>query len=284
MERLNHNTSHLRCDELSDGMVAQKIAYLLRVNRRVDRNGYPYLVFAFKTADKVVLTGRKFKIMENDSIGVQILALNRTVVEVDFEVQIYNGTYSLIVRNIIPASKQEISCFFDSYLYADEVFENLNLEALKLSAPTLSVAFKTASVFRIHAGLAGGYLELLDIVYHMISTRKSKHTTELLVCFFNVVNPYFTYLSLIERLEFLPKREILEILHSVLVDNNDRLTSIVLDTLSALMNLGKPEHLYSHIIYNAFVFAEKQLHFEAIVSSQPKDSVSNINNDFLTYY
>ena len=111
MERLNHNTSHLRCDELSDGMVAQKIAYLLRVNRRVDRNGYPYLVFAFKTADKVVLTGRKFKIMENDSIGVQILALNRTVVEVDFEVQIYNGTYSLIVRNIIPTSKQEISCF-----------------------------------------------------------------------------------------------------------------------------------------------------------------------------
>ena len=135
MERLNHNTSHLRCDELSDGMVAQKIAYLLRVNRRVDRNGYPYLVFAFKTADKVVLTGRKFKIMENDSIGVQILALNRTVVEVDFEVQIYNGTYSLIVRNIIPTSKQEISCFFDSYLYADEVFENLKKIFIKYDYP-----------------------------------------------------------------------------------------------------------------------------------------------------
>ncbi len=284
MERIDCNTAYLRCDELSEGMIAQKIAYLLQVNRRVDRNGYPYLVFAFKTADKVVLTGRKFRIIENDSIGIQILALNRMIVKVDFEVQIYNGTYSLIVKNVIPAETQDISCFFESYLYTDDVFKNLNLEAVKLSAPVLNVALKTASVLRIHGGLTGGYVELLDIVYHILCARKSKHTTELLVCFFNVVNPYFTYLSLIERLEFLPKREILEILHCVSVENDERLTSVVLDVLSALMNLGKPEHLYSHIIYNAFVLAEKQLHFEEVVNSQPKNSMSNINNDFLTYY
>lgn len=284
MQRVDGNALYLRCDELSEGMIAQKVAYLLRVNRRVDKNGYPYLVFAFKTMDKVVLTGRKFKIIENDSIGTQILALNRLLVKVDFEVQIYNGTYSLIVRNIVPAETQDVSCFFDSYLYIDEVFRNLNLEAIKVSAPTLNIIFKTASLLHIHGGLTGGYLEFLDIVYHIICARKSKHTTELLVCFFNVINPYFTYLSLMERLEFLPKRELLDILHSVAVKDDDRLTSIVLDALSALMNLGKPEHLYSHIIYNAFIFAQKQLHYEEIVTSQPKNSISNVNNDFLTYY
>lgn len=284
MQRVDSDATYLRCDELSEGMVAQKIAYLIRVNRRVDKNGYPYLVFAFRTIDKVVLTGRKFKVMESDSIGLQILSLNRMVVNVDFEVQIYNGTYSLLVKNILPTESQEVSQFFDSYLYSDEVFRNLNSEAARLSAPTINIAFKTASIFHINKGLTGGYLELLDIVFHMICARKSKHTTALLVCFFNVVNPYFTYLLLMDRLEFLPKREVLEILHSVVVENDDRITSIVLDILSALMGQGKPEHLYSHIICDAFSYAEKQLQFEGVVNSQPKNSISNINNEFLTYY
>lgn len=285
MERVvNQDSKLLYCFELSEGVCLERIAYLVRVVRRIDRNGYPYLVFYLRTADKVVLTGRRFRVNEDGEIGLNMLILNRSAVRVHFEVQIYNGMYSLLVKEIALLPNEDTLPFFDCFQKSEEAFQELWEAAKKLNLPAVNSAFKTASIFSLHNGLSGAYIELIASVYQMLNGKFSEHTNSLLVCFFNVVNPYFSYLLLMEKLEFLPKREILSILQSVVVEGDDRLTSVVSDVLSSLMGQGKPEHLYSHIIYNAFITAKSQMYLEEMACKSPKNLVIHLEDGTLIYY
>jgi len=275
---------YLYCAELLEGASGEKYVYLLRIKRRVDVNGNPYLTFYMKTADKVTLIGHKFRVEENDSLGVDILSLNRMVVNIKFDVQIYRGAFSLLIKCIESLPREDASMFFDSYIGVNDTFERLAKIAVNVGARPLNFAFKTASIFSVRHGASGAYVELLDMVNTIITARKTEHSSKMIKCLMSLSNQYFSYLIMLEKIEFIPKKEILSLLHSSVVDDDSNLSSVVIDTLSALMGQSNPEHLYAHIIVNAFNTAQKQLRLEESVKSSPKNLIIEDKDGRLIYY
>lgn len=285
MEKIVDNEKkYLLCSELTDGMVAERYAYLVRITRKLDVNKNPFLTFFFRTKDQVTLIGHKFRVEENADTGINLLTLNKMIVLVKFEVQVYNGSFSLLVKELVTKPQEDTGVFFESFTRAGEVFDKLNQISASVGGTMLDFGIRNASLFSIQYGISGGYVELLDIIQQILIARKTPHTDKLLKCLFSVANSYFLYLRLVEKIEFLPKKEILSLLQKVYIEDSEDLTSVAIDTLSALMGQGKPEHLYAHILVNAFNFALNQMRLEDLVKTSPRDLVIKLEEGKLIYY
>lgn len=268
MEKIVRGASDnfLRVSEFTEGFSATRQAYLVKCTHRLDINGSTFLTFYFKTADKATIVGRKFNVTSPNILEV-IQKLNKSIVDITFTVQLFNGAYTLIVTDV-STRVADPSPFFNVFEGAANVTRYLNERALELGCAQLPNLYETSSLFSIDCGKVGGYLELLDYVYKIIIARQTSYTIELEKVFLLSVKPYFNYLTWLEVEQFVPKRTVLELVESIVGDDKV-LNSIVSDTVMSLISDQKPEHLFSHIIHNAFKTANEQLRLESLVTTAP---------------
>lgn len=268
--------------EFREGFSATRRAYLMRCKQSVDINGSPFLTFYFKTSDKVTIVGRKFNIVTSDILSI-IQKLNKAIVDVTFTVQLFKGSYTLIVSEVVTCTGADPSPFFDVFQGAKYVTEKLSTRAREIGCSPLLNTYETASLFAISGGKVGAYLELLDYVYSIISARQNRYTDDIERAFFGVVQPYFSYLTWIEADQFVPKKAILDLVHTISGDDVT-FNAIISDVLLSLLTEQKPEHMFSHVICNAFSTAKEHIRLERMVATSPEGLVIQDGDSTLIYY
>ena len=232
----------LRVNSLTEGMRGTLFAFLLKVRRYSDRNGEPYLNFWLRTADSATIIGRKFRVSHDNLVGDEILAAQRSVVKLGFEVQIFRGSYVLLVDTIRLSDEVSSDLFFDSYGEIDDTYEWLCKRC-----GTLPEKFKRVSLISVMDGKQGAILYLLKSAFCALSAYDSEPFWETLVdCFSGCIGPYVDYLQLIDKYEYVPKSDLFG-----LVWESSGESAILSDVLSALVGLSQAEHLISHLIVRA---------------------------------
>jgi hypothetical protein len=264
------NDRYLHIGNLCEGMRATKLAYLINAQRKVDRYGDPYLRFRFRTADKAVVWGRKFKVSREWLSGTDLLRLNRTLVLVEFTVSLFNGSFSLLVDSITTAVSEDVTPFLGAYEGAANAFLALNSRAAEIDGKPLNPSLRTLSLGSLMGGQAGGYLRLLSMVSGFLHAAGSSQEISALRTLFSLALPYSNYLQIIETLEFVPKSDMMRIVWSAAA-SDDLGTSVVQDALSALMGMCAPDHVIAHRLVRAFELARFYLKLEEVELSSPKN-------------
>lgn len=275
------NIAYMMTSEFTEGFKAKRIAYLLKSKSGTDTLGNTFLTLYFKTSDGAIITGRQFNVQTTDVSSI-IRNINKTIVDVEFIVQIYQGAYSLVVSSITSCNNIDPSPFFNIYKQAEVMF-NLLSEKARKSDIVLQSNMVNSSLFQIDYGKIGGYIELVAMSYNIISIKQTEYLQDMLTCFFGIVNPYFSYLLFLEKEEFIPRKVTMELIQSVSV-GDVRLDAIISDLLYSLTLEQIPEHFYSRIIYNAIQTAKEHLRLERLALSSPKDLVIQDGNNTLIYY
>lgn len=281
MEKLmKKETDLMLLSEFSEGMTGVRQAYVVKCRQGVDVYGSTFITFYFKTADDAVVVGRKFKV-DVANLHVLLKQINKSIVSVDFSVQIYNGAYSLVVNSVTGIANADPTPFFYNFAKADEVFNKLNDKALSLGLDNLNPVMKHGSLFAIDYGKLGAFVELLGVVYNVLCAKQSDYQDDILTCFFSVAQPYYSYLAFAEKDGHVPRKVLIDI---VSISGTDRVSTIVTDTLLCLVMNQTPEHFYSHLICNAFSLAKEQIRLERLVHSSPKDTVVVDGQQTIIYY
>ena len=263
----------LSVSDLSEGFHGSKIAFLQRVKRLWDRNDEPYLNFIFRTIDLSTVIGRKFRVTRDNQIGNEILQAQRRPVSITFETQLWRGSYVLLIEHIALASESYTSNFFESFEYADSLYDLLTAKCVKYNVPKISQKIKTLSFTSVLDGKQGGILHVLDSTFSSLSALKGENFyPTLLIVLLECITPYIIYCQLLDKAEFVPKSEQFSLLHHLNRIEQEDIRAISMDTLSALVGICSPEHYISHIIYDNFIFALKQLNLLEKIKSSPKNT------------
>lgn len=283
MEKIIKNEAQVMLNsEFTEGFRGVRRAYIVRSKQGIDVYGNTFLTFYFKTADGTVVVGRKFKV-DIEDIASTIHTLNKSIVDVEFLVQIYNGSFNLIVENIKGCTGVDPTQFFDNYGNADKVYQLLNTKALALGGQSLNPSIISSSLFNVDYGKVGGYLELMGTTYNILVARNSEHLNDILRCFVGVIQPYFNYLVHLEKTDFLPRKTVLGLVNSVNI-GDDISDSVVQDVLLGLMLEEVPQHFHARFIFNAIQNAQEIIRLDRMMTSAPANIVIQDKDSTLIFY
>jgi hypothetical protein len=260
----------LRASLFKEGQEVDKIAFLHRVVRKADVNGDLFLRFYFKTADKVMIIGRKFRISSNRDVGSEIVEAQRAVVSVKGLVTVFSGSYSILVDEVRILSGINPDVFMDKFHDIDRVVGRLFDAGKKFEVIGAWVVLGKVALVDVLGGKMGGILSVIDFVLNMLSGFEGEEFYHVLMStWLRVIDPLVSILQLEDKTGFVPRKTVLDVIDGVGMRGGKDERSILVDTLMALVNVGVEEHYVAHIIAGAYRLAREQLEIADVVKVSP---------------
>lgn len=244
---------------LSEGQNIECLAYVQSCYVKSSRIGQPFASFVLKDCNARTIIARIFDIGENAQI---LQAFDKRPVHLFAQVQIYNGSYSLIING-----DSGISVYNDKFDYASFIGRyHTNLEQLapvyeaEMGSKMPIELYQNLRVDFLGGGKVGAFAKIYDIA--MASVFFTDGITgvdihDLSKIFFNVMHTYCLIIEKYNKFGELTKLMLYKEYAQVNYDPDYDMQ--IVDTLRAMLENTKPLHLYSHIIVNAVQQANKML-------------------------
>lgn len=262
LNSLNENTCEIPLLDVSclaEGQNIECLAYVQSCNVKSNRLGQPFVTFYLKDRNAIVIAARLFDAGENAKFAQ---AFARHPVHLFAQVQIYNGSYSLIINGDSGISIYNGTFDYTRFIGQYEVdlsgAENIYTQVMGEAMP--SELYVNLSVDFLGSGKVGAFAKIYDMALASISFIDNVpgiNMTELYKVFFCVMHKYFLILERYNKIGPLERLKLYEEYSTVHFDAN--LDLQIVDTLRGLVENTKPLHLYSHIINGAVNQANKTL-------------------------
>lgn len=244
---------------ISEGQKLDCLAFVQSCNVKTSRIGKPFATFYLKDRNATMIAARLFDIGEAKNI-TSIFA--RHPVHVVAEVQVYNGSYSLVINGDQGITIYNGDFDYESFVgHYDVDLTEASMIYNRLTGKQLPVSMYTSvSIEFLGSGKVGAFAKIFDMALSNILFVDGVTGIEqdiLLEVFFTVMHNYYLILHRYHMFGPLEKLMLHEEYSSVDCEKDKRY--IVIDTLRSLCENTKPLHLYSHIIFNAVTQANKTL-------------------------
>lgn len=241
----------------SDTVIKDRVCYVLNGKGSIARNQKGFYGFNLKTADCKIIHAVIFDVPDFIKSGLTIKSLENSLVKVSGVVSDYRSGVSLILDRIEKCEPEEI-LKIDSKKFLGEI-ENVNdmfqevQEFVKLIDSDLHVppVLKMKSYPKIYGGRVGGYVKFIWKWMFLISVHNDFDDGVINKAFYNCLINYAEYLDRLNVMEVITTIDKVQILKSI-PDDNSNVSAVTQDAMQAILGLGKPEHLYSKIIYECF--------------------------------
>ena len=253
-----YNSELLDVSSVEVGQEYNKIAYLMDIKSGLSKIEQGFYTFYFKDVHANVVVGRLFGIEDYINNGLIATALKRKPVRIHFVAQEYNGSISLILRNIEWYTGEfDYSSFIGkidgtkaSVSFVSQVFTKLRGTETKVPAE-----YETLTLSKVAGGKCGGYAKLLEMVTQRVISYKDLVGINIAVIgdvLYNTQSLYCTYLKRLDATSMITNSELVKFINDCYVLNaNEKQLKIIIDTMTGLLGLGKPEHLYANILCNS---------------------------------
>lgn len=291
------NPDYLDITVLDIGGEYTKVAYLSDAVSKISKVDTGFYTFYFKDCNSNLIVGRLFNIEKFIESGLIINILKRKLVKINFIVQEYNGSLTLVVKSIEPCIDQvesdDIAKFIGLVPNVGQEYNDVVSIMTRVlgTKPNMQTIYATKSFASIYNGKCGGYAKLLNMVVTSLVSFNSLPDVDIVMLFrcLNVIQAdYFIYLVKLEDIDVLPESAKLEILFNAKIKAEEKydskISSIAIDSLSSLFGLTKPQHLYAHLIYSAFENSKHTLKLTTLSSSMVLGSRKEFGGDVLLKY
>ena len=249
---------YLDLSKLEVGQQYSKVAYLLNYKTGLTQLEEGFYTFYLKDCNANVTVARLFNVEQFIESGLKVMALAHKPVRINFIAQSYAGSISLVLTDIeLYEGDFDYDLFIGKLADAKQslLFVSKVLSKLKGNEIMLPSNYADVPVSRIAGGRCGGYASLLRMATQRLLSYEKLPGINLSVLFsvFNAVQDrYFNYLRKLDTIDVLNKAQKMQEVQSCYnkYSGDDNL-SIIVDTFTAIIGLGKAEHLYANLICNA---------------------------------
>lgn len=265
-----------------------KVAYVSDVSSGITKNGDFFMSLYLKTEDGLTISSKIFnhKFLLTNAFAIQ--SFKGKFVKVTGIPGVFRNMYSFIINQLeeVPIQKVE---HLEHFLKTSENLENDFRELSGLLNDLIPENFKIRSYQSINNGKVGGYVtfcncwvkQCLAMSYLLDESQVSEMKEVLLI----VINKYEQYLSRLNELDFVTSIEKRQILPRISDDKNLTHKDILVDdVLGALLELGEPNHLISHMIVKSFNLLKDTEELKSQWTSMLPGGVLKLKDDVLRKY
>lgn len=253
--------SLLDVTSLSEGQVIRAIAYVQNCTVKTSKATLqPFVTFVLKDCHAVPIVARLFN--PNNSMNLAQAFIRRPV-KFKAEVQVFNGSYSLIIDGDVGVTVYSGEFDYPAFVGTYDVdLRNAAQICDKVLTDKYPFGmYAQLSVDFLGSGKVGAFAKIYDsALMNLLSLDgiNGIEDSELLKVFFMTMHHYFHILSHYNKFGPLEKIKLLEEYNNVQCDDPN-LRYILLDTLRSICENTKPLHLYANLIYNSIMQANKTL-------------------------
>ena len=271
--------------QLEDGSEYEKICYLFNYKSGITKFDKGFYTFYIKDVNGNMIPAQLFNLENYLNDGFKALLMKNKPVKIRFIAQIYNGSWSLIIKEI---ESWDGKFDYSKYIGVAEYVADAVEDAYKrLFDKSINQEYYSEYFPEICDGRVGGFISLLEKSFmklYVYSFKELDHEN-LLKCFFISADAYFTYLKLKKTCDIVATNELFDILNSLQFVYKDYVClKEALDTSMCLFGIAKPQHIYSHLICD--VINQTNEHLRLIYKNRilPFGSRVNVGDKTLIRY
>lgn len=282
--RVDSPNEYLRISDFDTVSVVDKICYVSDYKSGISAINKGYYRLMIKTVDGVTVPAVIFNVTDFINRGLDVAGLKSKFVKISGTPEIYNGSYSLQVSEVelVPVSKvKDPSSFLGKIPNLDELFNDVKTMCQQVNPSfDLPIIWKSKSYPEILGGQVGGYIKFIWQWMYSVSIYSDTFGVDLQKIFSDVIIYYNKYLERKNLLSVVTDMDRLNVIRDIPNDDSD-LSIILIDALQAVLELGKPEHIYSHIIYDTLKLT-RDIDFKSeLWKSIPRGGVKQLKDGFL---
>lgn len=245
----------LTSNSLSNINISEKISYVLSVKSDISALEKGFFRFTLKLANGGTVFAYLFDIKDFISKGFTAFSLKGKFVKISGATGHVGDLTTIVLNSIevvmpsdVPNRGKE---FIGEVNDVNSTFEELKSVAERVDV-YLPVYMCTNGYSSVYNGSIGGLTKLAsNVMYNiMVHCESEEEQSSILKVFFKSLISYTSFLDRLDKTEIITYGDKIELLKSL--PSNDDVDFIVIDTVSSLIGLSSPEHLYSHIINECF--------------------------------
>ena len=248
--------SLLDISTLQSGVYATNvIAYLQSFSTGVSRLEENYFTFFLKDKNGRVISARQFNVKDVVTTGFLASNFKGKLVYVNFMPQVFNGSLSLIVDDVRLCNEPIDTRMFIGVIEKSEDYLKVsnNILAKKGVKAEFPISISQEAFLGVYQGRYGGYSKFIYNVIKWMDSVCSNYReldNKGLLITYHVLDLYKRYRQRKNTLDFVTIKEKLKLLNGAREIEDENVCNIVMDTMSALMDMSKPEHIYANLIYD----------------------------------
>lgn len=250
----------LDVNELTDGGVYTKIAYVHNSTTGWQRNDKGFITFYLKDINGNIIEARLFSVEDFLFSGVKSSSLKKHFVTIQFQAQIFNGSWSLILKSIELTELQNVAELLPRFIGKIEVDDSrLNNFSMEFINQNLPSCYSNTSLDSIADGRLNGYVKMLDIALPSIIGAVDLpgiKESELFSVFFYTAKYYFQLLNHRQELSGFEDFEDYSIFSEIKMSLSDtNYYMLIIDALQSLSSNYEPKSLVSYIVAHSIKVA-----------------------------
>lgn len=273
------DTSLLDMHNLVDGLEGSALALVMKAVPGMTRYEHGFFTFYVKDRRGNVIPARLFNVKDFSESGLVAKAYEGKPVQIKFTSQIFNGSWSLLVKEIeLFNGKFDYDIFVGKVDFDEAMVRELFASRKLVLNPDLLVY----ALPQICNGKVGGFGKLIEAAYKTLMGYASMVTDfdVLLDVFVRSICGYFAKCKQ-EALHPVPNQ--VALLNAIITGvQNAPNKNILTDSLQAIMGFGKPTFMESHLVYNAIVAAKNNLTIIEINNSAVKGAFVEVPGGRMT--
>lgn len=279
---------YLDTTKLADGIRYRKVCLVVGNGAGISTLEKGFFKFYVKDVNSNIVRAMQFNIAEYIDSGFTALAFKNKPVEIDFIAQVYNGSWSLILKEITEWTDEFDYSIFRGSVACDSAWLKKLATGVFGSDETVTMDYSTSSLYSICGGRCGGYLKLVDSAARSLLNYKDMPTVnlnELLASYFYAMEVYFLYLKKKNEFQIIDQSlvyDMLGVMGQKVADSPFRFQ--ILDACRSLLDNTKPQHLYAHLIYSTVKATEESFSLIHKNAGMPLGASSSIVGGELIRY
>lgn len=276
--------------QLKEGETYTRLCYVTGIKSGLTKMEKGFFTFYVKDKNANIIAARLFNIADFIHSGFVANAFVDKPVKLTFMAQKYNGGWSLVIEEIeLWTGDFDYSSFIGQVECVDDTLKSILglIYENEVDIQSTLDLYRTKRFDSVCGGRVGGFLLLAE---HTAAALLRLYDFDfmdknLLKTYLISISAYYDYLTIVEKYPIIQMSEVLKLFNKVSVMNKDvDCLEEVLDTCRALFNLGKPQHLYSHLITNAINNNIKMYDMLYRYNSMPAGCTTYIGGETLLRY
>jgi hypothetical protein len=283
---------YLDISKLVEGLTYEKVALVTSADASLTKANTGFAKFYLKDLNANVVTAYLFDVENFAFCGVKLSGFKNRPVILKFVVQHFNGGLSLVVDREygikVYDGEFDRGRFIGKYDIDEGMVKSMASRCFG-SKWEFPVEYRVRAFSNIGQGRVGAFGKLVELSLHQLNGYLSLSGVvekDLLGVFFVATEFYFRILEAREVYGFLEGVKSLEIISSLNQYDywDSEMKAIVIDTVMPLAGLGKPKHLYSHLIHNAVQMSADAMNLILANNRMIVGASSNIGGVLLSKY
>lgn len=277
---------YLDSTELVEGMRFKRVAFAVNNSSGTDKRSMGYFTFYLKSVDNSIITGQLFNVINFINSGFTANLLIHKPVLIDFTAQIYLGRWSLILHDI----KVWDGAFNrNAFIGSLEVNTSFIQQMAAMCGVNIQIEqWKHASFADLGDFNIGAFAVLADSTLRKLYSYAplwNIDITYLMTVGLIALDIKFRYYELLAEYPIIRPEDRLNLVNSKLAAFKDNpLKDVVLDIAMAILDGGKPHHLYAVLVHSAIESCVKDIKTVYVYKSMPKGATAYCEGSELVKY